>query len=193
MALQAFPMAITLEDGRDLELRPAAQGDQDAIVAFANALPESDLLFLRVDITQPAVVANWLHNISNGETVSLLAVDANGEVSGYATVDRNAARWTRRVGEIRVNVAASHRSQGLGRHLTSRIFDVARSLGLKKLTAHMTPNQTGAHAAFTRLGFRPEALLADYIEDRDGKVHDLTILSYDIDGLTSQVDDPLRL
>lgn len=191
-ALEQFPLQVSLGDERSVELRVATPDDRDAIVAFAQGLPEQDLLFLRVDITQPEVVDNWLGNVAAGVTVSLLAYDGDA-VAGYATIDRNPARWTRRVGEIRVNVGPEYRSQGLGRHLSAKIFDIARRIGLRKLMANMTPDQRGAQAAFKRLGFVPEALLADYIEDRRGDLHDLVIMSYDVDGLTDQMDDPLQV
>lgn len=190
--LEQFPLEVTLEDGRKVELRLAGDGDGEAILAFANSLPEADLLYLRVDITRPESVDHWLSNVAVGVTTSILAFDGD-TVVGYATVDRTPARWTRRVGELRVTVGTAYRSQGLGRHLTAKIFDVARSLGLKKLTANMTPDQQGAQAAFRRLGFVPEALLADFVEDRSGKPHDMIIMSYSIDGLTSQVDQPLQV
>lgn len=191
-ATSSFPQVVKLDDGAEVELKVAEKGNASAIIAFAERLNEQDLLFLRVDITEPAVVENWLENVALGETVSILAWQ-NDEVVGYGTVDRNSARWTRRVGEIRVNVGPRLRGQGLGRHLTGKIFDIARRMGLKKLTANMTTDQVGAQAAFTRLGFRPEALLADYIEDREGGTHDLTIMSYDIDGLSGQMDSPLQI
>ena len=50
-----------------------------------------------------------------------------------------------------------------------------------------------AQAAFRRLGFVPEALLADYVEDRNGVSRDLVIMSYDVDGLTGQMDEPLSV
>jgi RimJ/RimL family protein N-acetyltransferase len=59
--------------------------------------------------------------------------------------------------------------------------------------ANMTADQKGAQAAFKRLGFVPEALLADYVEDRDGHLRDLVIMSYDVDGFTDQADEPLHL
>ena len=189
---QYFPQTLTLTDVGAIELRAATAGDADAIVAFAKGLSEMDLLFLRVDITQPQVVANWLSNVEDGATASILAWQGDAVV-GYGTVDRNAARWTRRVGEIRVNVAASVRGCGLGRQLTAKIFDVARAIGLRKLVAHMTPDQAGAQAAFSRLGFHTEAILADHVEDQAGGIHDLLIMSYDIDGLGAHVDAPLRL
>jgi hypothetical protein len=46
----------------------------------------------------------------------------------------------------------------------------------------MTSDQRGARAAFERIGFRPEALLADYVIDTEGRLHDMLIMSYDIDG-----------
>ena len=81
----------------------------------------------------------------------------------------------------------------LGKNLTSEIFDIARGLGVKKLMANMTPNQRGAQAAFRRLGFVPEAILADYVEDRNGMSRDLVIMSYDIDGHSENVADAVRI
>ena len=186
---EGYPKTIRLS-GQDVEIRVLGTEDRAPVLAFARALPEQDLLFLRLDITEPDIVDAWLANIGNGATFSLSAY-ADGDFVGYATVERNPARWTRRVGEIRVNVAPSLRSQGLGRSLTSQIFDIARALGLKKLVAHMTPDQAGAQAAFKRLGFVPEALLADHVEDRHGNAHDLIIMSYDVDGHSGHMDDPL--
>jgi RimJ/RimL family protein N-acetyltransferase len=190
--LERYPQRIALTDGTKVEVRAMTPDDGPRILAFASALPDEDLLFLRVDITEPAGVEEWIDNLRNGLSVSLLALEGEAVV-GYASVHRNPARWTRRVGELRVNVGPRFRSKGLGRSLTSQIFDVARSLGLRKLTAQMTPDQAGARAAFKRLGFIPEALLADYVEDRRGRPHDLIVMTYDVDGLSDHVDDPLRL
>ncbi|MEZ5596108.1 MAG: GNAT family N-acetyltransferase [Pseudomonadales bacterium] len=190
--LGQLPKRVRVADGREVELRLATPADEDAVLAFSRALPEGDLLFLRVDITRPEAVRNWLANVAAGVTVSLLAFDGERLV-GYVTVDRNPARWTRRVGEIRVNVCPEFRSLGLGRQLTAKIFDIAQALGLRKIMAHMTPDQLGAQAAFKRLGFVPEALLADYVEDRRGRSHDLVIMSHDLEGFTDHADQALRL
>jgi L-amino acid N-acyltransferase YncA len=187
-----YPRQIELPDGTPVEIRLMSAADRDAVLDFARSLPEADLLFLRVDLTEPAVIDEWIANLESGDSTSLVAYDAEGLV-GYATVHRSPARWTRRVGEIRVNVSPSYRARGLGRRLTAQIFDLARSLGLKKLMANMTVDQPGARAAFRRLGFVPEALLADYVEDRNGVSRDLVIMSYDIDGHSDQMAEPVRV
>jgi len=189
---RGYPKTVQLGDDGEAEIRVMDAGDREAVLAFARALPERDLMFLRIDITDPAIVDAWLANLSSGAAVSIVAY-ADGALVGYATVERNPLRWTRRVGEIRVNVAPALRSKGLGRSLTGQIFDLARAMNLKKLVAHMTADQAGAQAAFKALGFVPEALLADHVEDRHGEPHDLVIMSYDVDGHSGHMEHPLRL
>jgi RimJ/RimL family protein N-acetyltransferase len=187
-----YPREAKLSNGTAVTLRTMAKSDRSAILKFAKALPEDDLLFLRVDITSPEVVDEWLANIAAGNSATVLAY-VGDQLAGYATVHRQPARWTRRVGEIRINAGPKFRGMGLGRRLTSEIFDVARSMGLKKLTAQMTPDQSGARSVFEHLGFQVEAILTDWVEDRKGKPRDLLVMSYDLDGFTDRVDEPLRV
>ncbi len=190
--MDKYPREINLPDGAAVEIRPMTSNDREAMLAFARQLPADDLLFLRVDITQPEVVDQWIDQVEQGLSHSLVACDEGGLI-GYATVHRSDARWTRKIGEIRVNVSQDYRSRGLGRHLTAEIFDVARGLGLRKLTASMIADQHGAQAAFRRLGFVPEAMLGDYVDDMNGTPRDLVIMTYEIDGHSDLVQESVKL
>ncbi|MEM6709218.1 MAG: GNAT family N-acetyltransferase [Pseudomonadota bacterium] len=190
--LAAFPKSAALPDGTSVELRVMSRDDKDAMLAFARHLSPEDLMFLRVDITQGPVLDSWISDIEAGFKTALVAYDASGLI-GYASVTRNPLSWTRHVGEIRINVSPAYRSRGLGRLLTSSIFDVAAGMNLKKLTAHMTSDQTGAQSAFRRLGFVPEALLGDYVQDRNGITRDMVIMSFDVDGHSDQAAGTLKL
>ncbi|MDA1076846.1 MAG: GNAT family N-acetyltransferase [Proteobacteria bacterium] len=188
----AYPKNVKLPDGSTVELRRMTKDDRDAVLSFARALPQEDLLFLRVDLTEEGVVDDWISNVVSGRSLALVAYDSDGLI-GYAAVHRNPTSWTRHLGEVRVNVSPQYRSRGLGRALTSNVFDLASELGLKKLTAHMTTDQRGAQAAFRRLGFIPEALLADYVQDRTGTTRDMVIMSFDIEGHTDQALGTVKL
>ena len=188
----SYPKSITLNDGAAIEIRNMTVEDREAVLSFAQGLAEDDLLFLRSDITQPDVVDDWMQNIEAGRSTSLVAYDSEGLI-GYASVHRNPAPWTRRVGELRVNVNQAYRARGLGKNLISEIFSVARGLGLQKLMANMTADQHGAQAAFRRLGFVPEAMLADYVEDRNGMARDIVIMSFDINGHTDTIADTVKI
>lgn len=182
---EGIPNAIILPDGRHVGLRLMEAADRERILSFARSLPPDDLLFLRTDITEPAIVDQWIADLARGNSITVLA-ESGGKLSGYATMHLDQARWTRRVGEIRVQVAPPFRGNGLGRRLTMEIFQLGQSRGIKKMAAMMTPDQTGARAAFEKLGFQVEALLQDWVVDRGGRPRDLLIMSYDLEGLSNQ-------
>ena len=178
---RSYPRRARLRDGGEATLRLMTAADGEAMLALARGLPADDLLFLRMDITQPPAVDEWVANIRAGRTITVLA-EINDKLVGYASLHYNEVLWTRHVGEIRVAVAHKHRRQLLGETLAREVFSIARDLGLRKITAQMTPDQAGARATFERLGFRPEALLADFVQDREGHTRDLLIMAYDVTG-----------
>ena len=160
-------------------LRRFREGDRDGMLAFAQALPEHDLLFLGRDLTQPRVIEAWLTAIGDGWIDSVVA-EEDGAICATAALVRDPLGWSAHVGEVRLLVAAGRRGAGLGRDLVQAIFAIARQRDLAKLTASMTPDQTGAVALFESLGFRGEALLRDQVRDRSGQAHDLAVLSIDL-------------
>jgi L-amino acid N-acyltransferase YncA len=181
-----YPRELKLSDGRPVSFRLMQAADKGKVLDFARSLPPDDLLFLRTDITEPALVDEWVENIEKGATVTVLA-EVDGEMAGYASLHLEQARWTRRVGEIRVQVGLPFRGVGLGRQLSAQIFRLGQGQGLKKMAAMMTPDQAGARAAFEKIGFSVEALLQDWVVDRTGRPRDLLIMSHDLEGLSDHV------
>jgi RimJ/RimL family protein N-acetyltransferase len=178
---RTFPRQVRLDSGKTLELRLMDASHRDELIAFARKLPRRDVLFLRMDITDPRNVDEWIKNIEAGRTVTVLAYDGD-TLAGYASLHHNEVLWTRHVGEIRTIVGEEYRGIRLGARLAEEMFTIAKDLGLKKITAQMTSDQKGARATFERIGFRPEALLADHVIDNEGRTHDMLIMSYDVAG-----------
>ena len=178
---RTYPRETRLPNGKTLELRLMDASAREDILAFGRAIPRHDQLFLRTDISDPKVIDEWLSNVDAGRTITILAYEGD-RLAGYASLHHNEVLWTRHVGEIRTNVGPEYRNIRLGARLVQEIFEIAKDLGLKKITAQMTSDQRGARATFERLGFRPEALLADYVVDTEGRTRDMLIMSYDIDG-----------
>ena len=157
--------------------------DQAAMLAFAETLPEHDLLFLGRDLKHPRVIGAWVEAIGEGWIDSLVAEEdgPNGKTFvGTAALVRDPLGWSAHVGEVRLLVSPAKRGAGLGRDLLEGIYSVAMERGIAKLTAQMTPDQIGSVMLFESLGFRAEALLKDQVRDRAGTPHDLTILSHDV-------------
>lgn len=160
-------------------IRAFTPEDRDAVLAFAQDLPEHDLMFLGRDLRHPKVVAAWAEAIGAGDIDSLL-FERDGRIVGSAALVRDPLGWSGHVGEVRVLVATAARGQGVGRALLADIIRLAEGHHLAKLTARMTPDQSAAIELFESHGFRGEALLKDHAIDRQGRIYDIVILSIDV-------------
>lgn len=176
--MEGFPKTVTVKDKR-LTLRLMDAKDGPLMLDFAQQLPYHDLLFLRRDITQQAAIDRWLRDIENQDMYTLLVEDET-RMLGYCSLHRNDFDWSRHVAEIRVLISPTARETGLGRLLTRESFNIAVSLGIQKVVARMTLDQTGARIVFEELGFRAEAILRDEVKDRAGKTHDMLLMANDV-------------
>ena len=170
-----YPRVYQLEDSARVNFSLMSLEDQDALSKFIAKLPQRDLSYLQVDITQPEAQARWLRNIEEGKSICICAYDSKGMV-GYASVQISEDK-ERRVGEIRVNIVQGYRSRGLGRGLIDEVMFISRQIELETVTARMLSDQFGAQSAFKRLGFHVDRLLESYVEESPGASKDLLVMS----------------
>jgi RimJ/RimL family protein N-acetyltransferase len=183
---RSYPLHVATEAG-DIEFRMMGPADEAAVLAFAQALPAHDLLFLPRNISEPKVLSAWVKEIERGAITSLLAVK-DGKVVGCGTLVRDPHSWSPHVGEIRMVVSLDVRGQGVGRALSQETFALALGAGLDKFSVQMTIDQRGAIALFESLGFKAEALLRDHVRDIDGKKHDIVVLGHNVTQVRAQME-----
>ena len=138
-----------------------------------------------------AVMTAYILAIDQGTTgTTCLTVAGDGAIlsRGYATVASDGLAWTRHVAELRVLVSPSMRGLQLGRILTEQAFAIARQRGVRKMIAQMTLDQRAAMRVFSHIGFEREARLRNQLIDRDGQLHDLQIMSLDVDEFRAKID-----
>ncbi|MCW5961054.1 MAG: GNAT family N-acetyltransferase [Pyrinomonadaceae bacterium] len=171
--------------GTEFKLRLMTADDKQAMLDFAKSLPEDDLLFLAVDITEERAVDDWIRRINDGNLRTIL-IEKDGKLVGHGSLLHEEQVWTRHLGGIILLLAPEVRGKGLGNILAGELFAFASELNLRKVMARMAAGQTGAVQVFEKLGFKIEALLADCVIDRNDRTHDLIIMSYDVTGFTEQ-------
>lgn len=181
---RTYPWTTTLKN-KSITFRLMERRDKDMVLRFTQNLPQEDLLFLAINVTDPTVVEQWLNSIEHNQNATVL-VELEGRFVGYGSLSYNQIQWTRHLGEIRLLIGRDVRGLGVGKLLVNEVFVLAQELGLSKLVAHMASDQKGAVQVFEHLGFKPEALLADHVIDRNDRTHDLVVMSYDVDGFSEE-------
>jgi len=173
---RTFPWSDTIGD-REITFSLMGKGDREAVLRFSRSLPESEIVFLRMDISRPEIVDMWVQNIEKGFTTTVLAYDGD-DIVGYGSLHYNKMLWTRHLGEIRILVKEEMREPGeLEYRLAGEIFGLGKELGLHRITAQIPATLPRVRAMYERLGFQPEALLSDWLMSSDGSTHDLLVLS----------------
>ncbi len=181
-----FPARVTIDDAAIL-LRLMDAGDGPAMLRFARSLSPQELLFLRRDITQPEQIDDWLRDIERGLATTVLAIH-DSEIVGYASVASDGLAWTRHVREMRILASNAMRGKHLGRLLTEQAFAIAHQQGAKKMIAQVTPAQQATKEILASMGFESEARLRHQVMDRDGQLHDLEIMSLDVDAFQAKLE-----
>ena len=160
-----------------MELVPFAPSLAPAAEAFFARVPEGDRTFFKEDVLDKSAVQAWA---SDTRAKRIVAVEDDGTIVGYVAVIPGVG-WSSHVGEVRVVVDPTRRRSGIGRTLARRGLIEGLSLGLHKLTVEVVLEQTATAALFEDIGFEREAILCDHVEDRQGELRDLLVLSHFVD------------
>lgn len=179
-----YPWKTKIGD-TEYTFRLMTPADKKAMLEFARSLPEDDLLFLAVDITNERAVDDWIRRL-NDENLHTILVEKDGQLVGHGSLLHEEQVWTRHLGGMILLLSPAVRGRGLGNILASELFAYAKDLKLLKVMARMAATQKSAMQVFEKLGFKLEALLADCVIDRNDRTHDLVIMSYDVTGLTQE-------
>jgi L-amino acid N-acyltransferase YncA len=159
------------------EIRPLTSADRSALLAFVDAIPVADHWFLRDDPTDPDLIEDWL--AGTGER-RLVAIEDDGRIVAMAAVVQGLGTGDH-VGELRIIVLPESRGIGMGRAIAQRIVLEAFAMELAVIYVSVVARQEALVDMFRAMGFRPEALLEDFVRDDEGAFHDLMLLTHRVE------------
>ena len=150
----------------DLLIRPVIVGDC-GIIAQLNEYAQAPHVAARPDVFKPARHAEleaWYRALLSEPTTRAWLAELAGEPVGYVlsvarTTEENPLCVARRWLELNeIAVATAHRERGIARALTERVLAHAREAGFRSVELGSWAFNTGAHAAFAKLGFSAQRL-----------------------------------
>jgi ribosomal protein S18 acetylase RimI-like enzyme len=155
-----------------MTIQDLTPGHVEQLSAIFERLPESDLTFIKLDLS-PASVAG----LPAAPGRRWVDVDDDGTVNGVAAL-LTLTGWSDHVAELRLVVDPATRGRGIGRTLAQHAVAHAVRSGLLKVVVEVPAAQERITEMFLDLGFTGEALLRDHFRDRSGRLQDLIMLAY---------------
>jgi Acetyltransferases len=179
VALDEFPKEVQLKDGLQCHLRPLESTDRQALHEFFLAVPSQERMFIKHQVTDPAVIEDWCQHIDLGRILPLLAFH-DDQMIGDVALHQQLGGWKRHIGRISVLVHPQFRGRGLARILVEEVLGIARHIGLEKAEAEFIGEQEKAIKTFGLLGFNTLMRIPDYVKDMQALTHDYVLMGLDL-------------
>jgi len=178
--LAGFPALHLAVDGTRIDIRPMLPSDGAALQQFFQRISEQDRYYLRDDVSDPEVVANWAENLNYNRVIPLLALH-DKRIVGEGTLHRRHAAARRHVGEVRITIDPQYRDKAIGRGLLHKLVEVAKERDLESVLFEIAADaEEPARQAAAVIGFVPVAQIPDQVRDADGTAHDSLIMSLNV-------------
>lgn len=180
-----------LHDGRELVVRqPKSDDDLNNLVRFLSGLPADLRNTLRYNVADEETCRFRLGQLDGKHHWRLIA-ELNGVIVGDATMDREPFAWTRHVAQLRCVVDPKFQQFGVGQVLFDKLVALGPGAGIERLFTEVMAEQTDLIVMLEKAGFSFEARRNKYAKDPSGKLHDLIIMSNDLDSVWKRLDEQL--
>ena len=163
---RTWPLAMRLDDGIEVSVRPIEPDDASALAAFHEGLSERTQI-RRFLGAKPHLSDADLHRFTHIDRQRRMAVVAerDGLIVGVARYE--ALGPTEPVVEVAFVLADAYQGHGLGTRLCRLIAELAREAGFREATASMLPSNAAMLGAIRAAGFAPvQRLEAGTLEAR---------------------------
>lgn len=145
--------------------------DRPAWLRFSADVPRGEERFLKEDLADEECFERW-----RSDGTWLVAVEGDDVVGAVSVLPGRG--WSTHVAELRLLVGGSHRGRGIGQKLARHGLSKALELGCTHVYVEVVAEQEALISMFRSLGFRPEAVLEDFVRDSEGETHDLMLLTH---------------
>jgi len=175
--MKDYPKEIIIKDGSGVTLRPLEDGDEDALLGMFKRLSGDDLWFLNHDVYGSGLVDNWVRNLDPKRVISIVAL-LKGSIIANAALMMKTYGAKSHIGKVRISVDPSFREKRLGTWMLLDLVNLAMAVGLRMLVMRLVQDRDSTVINSVRkLGFVEEAVLKDYVLDREENPHNLIIMT----------------
>lgn len=167
-----------------MEIRPASDGDVTAITEIYNHAVSTTTAIWNERMVDVVNRMEWLRAHEDADLPVLVAVDAEGQVAGYATFGPWRA-WDgyRHTVEHSVYVHKDRRRAGIGQALMVVLLEEARQRGYHVMVAGIESGNAGSIHLHEKLGFSVVGQCRQ-VGCKFGRWLDLTFMQIILDGRT---------
>lgn len=174
-----YAKTIVTGDGLSVLLRPLVRDDARGLNSFFALVSPKEEWFLRNNLTDPALLGQWLENLDYGPDLPIVAEKKdNGEIIGIRILSFTPDGFRRPLVHVIIAVNPAYRFLNLRTWLIQDCIEVAVNCGTERLVVDCLGDLEGGLAKVLReLDFREVQPFKRYVGDSRGKYRDLLVMA----------------
>jgi hypothetical protein len=186
-----YPKEVILRDGTGVTLRLLRKEDRDPLLEMFSRLSEDDRWFLDGSLPDPAAEEKGMEKTSRNTMLSIAAF-LEGKIIANGTLVRTCCGATSHVGKVRISVDPVFRGKYLATWMLLDLINLAMAWGLEILIMRLVQDKDlYLIRSVKKLDFSEEAILEDYVRDRQGNPHNLVIMIKRLHRVWNQMPDDM--
>ncbi len=189
--MEFIAKTVRLADGRELAVRqPEIGTDLEKLVVFFSKLPPQVKNYLRYNVDDKTFCHHRLDSVDGRDHWRLIA-ELDGEIVGDATMDREPFGWTRHMAELRAVVDPKRENLGIESILFNQLAELGAASKVERLFVEVLEEHRGLVSILEKEGFAKEGILKHRAKDQRGRLHDVVIMSNDLETVWKSLEDRL--
>jgi len=189
--LDDYPKEVILKDGTGVTLRLLRKEDKDLLCEMFNRLSEDDRWFLDGSLPDTAAGEKGMGKPLRN-TMLTIAAFLEGKIIANGTLVRTCCGATSHVGKIGISVDPRFRGKYLATWMLLDLINLAMTWGLEMLIMRLVQDKDlYLIRSVKKLDFSEEAILEDYVRDRQGNPHNLVIMVKRLHRVWTQMHDDI--
>lgn len=186
----SFPKTFQMKNNRKIAVCPLKEEDQNDAMNFLMSLPKDELEYLWDDPSDTSIIRNWTKSDSTARQIPFLVRD-EGRIVSIWTLGFGDHGWTRHLGYIWGIVDPRSRRSGIATVIVRELLTIAAQFEMERVVIELVQPQKGPISHFLNIGFSIAATLKEWVKDRNGRYHDLVVLTMDLEPAWRKMDEML--
>lgn len=184
-------VSLRLSGGQELRIRQPGVQDLEKLTDFFSRLPPEVIQSFKYDVRDHQIMAHRLRQMDDQSHWRLVA-EVGQKIVANATLDRDAFGWARHIGDLRVIVDDDYEKLGVRAVLCEQFVSIAQLAGVERVQTEVLAERTDLFPILERLGFSREVVRKRYAKDPSGKLHDVVIMTNEVDRMWRILEDAMK-
>lgn len=161
--------AITLKDGRIVDVKSFEPSDTDNLVVFYSTLSPEVLKWALPPYDRERI-ERWTSNPR--DSIILLACHAD-KIVGHLQIFHSPGQRLKGIGQLIIYLHQDFLNRGLGTAMTKRGLELARTRGFHRVGLSVVAENVNAIHVYEKVGFKREGIRKDAYLGEDDRYYDM--------------------